>query len=174
MGFGAFRMLGLQLAPQLADAGSATLYRVDPGANYGPLQGLVRARVNTAIIGDHWDDLLRVAGSLVTGAVKPTELFRYLVGGGHPTPVGRALIELGKLDRSGWLATYFDDDLLRRRVGTQKTAKKPATPWPAGSSTARRASCASATAKARRTSCPRSASWSTSACCGTPSTLGGR
>lgn len=30
MGFGAFRMLGLQLSPLLADAGSATLYRVDP------------------------------------------------------------------------------------------------------------------------------------------------
>ncbi len=124
MGFGAFRMLGLQLAPLLADAGSATLYRVDPAADYGPLQGLIRARVNTAIIGDAWDDLLRVAGSLLTGAVKPSELFRYLVGGGRPTPVGRALIELGKLDRSGWLASYFDDELLRRRVMTQKNRQE--------------------------------------------------
>jgi TnpA family transposase len=124
MGFGVFRMLGLQLAPLLADAGGATLYRVDPGADYGPLQGLIRARVNTAIIADHWDDLLRVAGSLLTGAVKPAELLRYVVGGGRPTPVGRALLELGRLDRSGWLATYFDDELLRRRVGTQKNRQE--------------------------------------------------
>jgi len=124
MGFGAFRMLGLQLSPLLADAGSATLYRVDPGADYGPLQGLTRSRVNTAIICDAWDDLLRVAGSLRTGAVKASELFRYLVGGGKPTPVGRALIELGRLDRSAYLATYFDDELLRRRVTTQKNRQE--------------------------------------------------
>jgi TnpA family transposase len=124
MGFGAFRMLGLQLSPLLADAGSATLYRVDPAADYGPLQGLIRARVNTGIICDAWDDLLRVAGSLRTGAVKASELFRYLVGGGKPTPVGRALIELGRLDRSAYLATYFDDELLRRRVLTQKNRQE--------------------------------------------------
>lgn len=124
MGFGVFRMLGLQLAPLLADAGSATLYRVDPGADYGPLQGLIRARVNTQMIGDCWDDLLRIVGSLLTGTVKPAELLRYLVGGGRPTPAGRALLELGKLDRSGWLATYFDDELLRRRVGTQKNRQE--------------------------------------------------
>jgi TnpA family transposase len=124
MGFGAFRMLGLQLSPLLADAGGATLYRVDPGADYGPLQGLIRSRVNTGIITDAWDDLLRVAGSLRTGAVKASELFRYLVGGGKPTPIGRALIELGKLDRSAYLATYFDDELLRRRVLTQKNRQE--------------------------------------------------
>jgi TnpA family transposase len=75
--------------------------------------------VNLGLITDHWDDLLRVAGSLHTGAVKPTELFRYLSGGGTPTPIGRALMELGKLDRSTYLASYFDDELLRRRVNSQ-------------------------------------------------------
>ncbi len=88
------------------------------------MQGLTRSRVNTAIICDAWDDLLRVAGSLRTGAVKASELFRYLVGGGKPTPVGRALIELGRLDRSAYLATYFDDELLRRRVTTQKNRQE--------------------------------------------------
>lgn len=119
MGFGAFRMLGWQFSPRLADAGSATLYRTDPTADYGPLNSLTRNRINLAIIRDRWDDLLRVAGSLLTGAVKPSELFRYLTSGGNPTPIGRALIELGKLDRSAYLATYFDDELLRRRVNTQ-------------------------------------------------------
>ncbi|CAO5235068.1 Tn3 family transposase [Frankia sp. AgKG'84/4] len=119
MGFGIFRLLGWQFSPRLADTGSATLYRADPAAHYGPLNNLIRTRVNTAIITDSWDDLLRVAGSLLTGAVRPAELFRYLTGGGTPTPVGRALIELGRLDRSTYLAGYHDDELLRRRVNTQ-------------------------------------------------------
>lgn len=44
--------------------------------------------------------------------VKTSELFRYLAGGGTPTPIGRALMELGRLDRSIYLASYFDDELL--------------------------------------------------------------
>ncbi|MEV6159872.1 Tn3 family transposase [Nonomuraea sp. NPDC052129] len=75
--------------------------------------------MNTGLIADQWDELLRVAGSLRTGAVRPAELFRYLADGGTPTPIGRALMELGKLDRSAYLASYFDDELLRRRVNTQ-------------------------------------------------------
>jgi TnpA family transposase len=35
MGFGTFRMLGWQFPPRLADAGSATLYRVDPARAMG-------------------------------------------------------------------------------------------------------------------------------------------
>ena len=119
MGFATFRLLGWQFSPRLADAGSATLYRVDPHAFYGPINNLTRARINTRMICESWDDLLRVAGSLRTGAVRPAELFRYFTGGGNPTPIGRALMELGKLDRSADLATFFDDELLRRRVNTQ-------------------------------------------------------
>jgi hypothetical protein len=81
MGFGTFRMLGWQFSPRLADAGSATLYRVDPAARYGPLQNLTRTRINTGLLRERWDDLLRVAGSLLTGAVRPSELFRYLTSG---------------------------------------------------------------------------------------------
>jgi TnpA family transposase len=119
MGFGAFRLLGWQFSPRLADAGSATLYRVDPTAHYGPINNLTRGRINMDMLRERWDDLLRVAGSLLTGAVRPSELFRYLTGGGNPTPIGRALMELGRLDRSAYLAAYFDDELLRRRVNTQ-------------------------------------------------------
>ncbi|MGA5761292.1 hypothetical protein [Nonomuraea bangladeshensis] len=45
-------------------------------------------------------------------AVRAGELFRSFVGGGTPTPIGRALTELGKLDRSTYLASYYDDELL--------------------------------------------------------------
>ncbi|MGW4472485.1 Tn3 family transposase [Nonomuraea sp. NPDC004354] len=119
LAFGVFRLLGWQFSPRLADVGSSTLYRADPAAFYGRLNTMIKTRVNIGLINDHWDDLLRVAGSLQTGAVRPAELFRYLTGGGTPTPIGRALMELGKLDRSVYLASYFNDELLRRRVNTQ-------------------------------------------------------
>ncbi|TDD16518.1 Tn3 family transposase [Nonomuraea diastatica] len=117
--FGIFRLLGFQFSPRLADVGSASLYRADPAAFYDRLDPLIKSRVNLGLINDHWDELLRVAGSLRINAVRPAELFRYFAGGGTPTPIGRALMELGKLDRSTYLASYFDDELLRRRVNTQ-------------------------------------------------------
>jgi TnpA family transposase len=119
MGFGAFRMLGWQFSPRLADPASALLYRPDTASNYGPLEPLLSRRIKRRLIEESWDDLLRIAGSLRTGDLPVSELFRYLAGGGTPTPIGRALMELGRLDRSAFLASYFDNELLRRRINTQ-------------------------------------------------------
>ncbi|TFB74783.1 hypothetical protein E3O21_14475 [Cryobacterium flavum] len=88
--FGLFRLLGYQFSPLLADIGSARFWRTDRTANYGPLNGPARNQINTDLITTHWDDLLRVAGSLATGTVQASELLRVLQGGGRPTPLGRA------------------------------------------------------------------------------------
>lgn len=117
--FGLFRLLGYQFSPRLADIGSARFWRTDRTANYGPLNGLARNQINTDLIIAHWDDLLRVAGSLATGTVKASELLRVLQGGGRPTPLGRAVAELGRISKTLYLLTYLDDDNYRRRILTQ-------------------------------------------------------
>jgi TnpA family transposase len=61
----------------------------------------------------------RVAGSLHSGTIKASEVLRVLAPGGKPTPTGKAIMEIGRLDRSAYLSTYFADELLRRRVNTQ-------------------------------------------------------
>jgi TnpA family transposase len=40
------------------------LYRVDRGADYGPLAPLLRNTIDTAIISEQWDQLVRIAASL--------------------------------------------------------------------------------------------------------------
>ena len=59
--FGLFWLLGYQFSPRLADAGEARLWRIDPKADDGALNGLARNRVNTGLIAQQWDDVLRVA-----------------------------------------------------------------------------------------------------------------
>jgi TnpA family transposase len=117
--FGLFRLLGYQFSPRLADSGSATLYRADAVADYGPLNPLTRDKVNLKQITSHWDDVLRVAGSLHSGTIKASEVLRVLAPGGKPTPTGKAIMEIGRLDRSAYLSSYFTDELLRRRINTQ-------------------------------------------------------
>ncbi|HEV2639032.1 MAG TPA: Tn3 family transposase [Actinocrinis sp.] len=68
---------------------------------------------------NHWDEVLRLAASLRTGTVRASEILRVLSPGGRPTALGRAIMEIGRLDRSAYLAGYFDDELLRRKVNTQ-------------------------------------------------------
>jgi TnpA family transposase len=62
--FGLFRLLGYQFSPRRADAGAARLWRLDPKADYESLQQCSRHRINIRLIAHHWDDQLRVAGSL--------------------------------------------------------------------------------------------------------------
>ena len=57
-------LLGYRFCPRLADLGDTRFYRINPTATYGPLDDIARHRVNTELIARHWDDLLRVAGSL--------------------------------------------------------------------------------------------------------------
>jgi len=63
--FGLFRLLGYQFSPRLADIGDARFWRLDRSARYGPLDEVARHRIDTQLIAAHWDDLLRVAGSLL-------------------------------------------------------------------------------------------------------------
>ena len=117
--FGLFWLLGYQFSPRLADFGESRFWRMDPKADYGPLNGLARQRINVPRIARNWDDLLRVAGSLKMGTVSASELVRGLQGGGRPSTLGRAIGELGRVAKTLYLLNYLDDEAYRRRILTQ-------------------------------------------------------
>ena len=79
--FGIFWLLGFQFSPRIAYIGgpenprntsnsAARFWRVDPKADYSALDKLASHKANTSIIAQHWDDLLRLAGSLKLGLVQ--------------------------------------------------------------------------------------------------------
>ncbi len=117
--FGLFRLLGYRFCPRLADLGGARLWRTDRTADYGPLNSISRHRINTDRIVSHWDDMLRVAGSLASGTVPPDELVRTLQGGGKPTTLGRAVAEYGRIPKTIHLLNVIDDEAYRRQMLVQ-------------------------------------------------------
>jgi TnpA family transposase len=117
--FGLFWLLGFQFSPRLAELGEARFRRIDPKANYGVLNGLARHRVNTALIIQHWDDLLRIAGSLKMGTVRASELIRSLQRGGRASSLGRAIGELGRIPKSLHLLNFIADSNYRRHILNQ-------------------------------------------------------
>jgi len=70
--FALFDLVGLRLSPRIAKLVEKQLWRVHPGTHYRrwPRAGsLLRDRAQVDLIGEHWDDLLRIGGSLKRGHV---------------------------------------------------------------------------------------------------------
>ena len=117
--FGVFHLLGLQFSPRIADIGGARFWRVDGKADYGVLDDLASNKINLKLIAEHWDDLLRLAGSLKLGVVRAAGLIRTLQTNDRPTKLARALQELGRLVKSLYLLRFIDDESYRRRILVQ-------------------------------------------------------
>jgi hypothetical protein len=90
--------------------GGSWFWRIDRQADYGTLNDLARHRVNTERIERHWDDMLRVAGSLKLGTVNASELVRSLLKSDRPSGLTLAIAELG-------LGLQYGTDALFGRVG---------------------------------------------------------
>ena len=84
--FGLFWLLGYQFSPRIAHIGGARYWRIDPVADYGPLNGVARHKINTALIAEHWDDLLRLAVVLSRFSVPSRPSDREAVIGGYLKP----------------------------------------------------------------------------------------
>ena len=117
--FGIFHLLGYQFSPRLADIGGTRFWRVDGKADYGALDELAAQRINVKLIIQHWEDLLRLAGSLKLGTVQAAGLIRTLQTKDRPTKLARALEELGRLIKTLYLLRFIDDEAYRRRILVQ-------------------------------------------------------
>lgn len=87
--------------------------------DYGPLNELSRHVVNTRLIAEHWDDMLRLAGSLKLGKVKATAMMRTLQRAGTLSGLGRAVAEFGRVEKTLYLLAYIQDEAYRRRILVQ-------------------------------------------------------
>jgi TnpA family transposase len=117
--FGLFRLLGYRFSPRLADIGGTRFWRVDPTANYGKLDRISQHRLSLQRIVLQWDDMLRLAGSLLLGRVPATGIMRTLQIGDNPTRLAQAIAEFGRLDKTLHCLNFIDDETQRRSTLTQ-------------------------------------------------------
>lgn len=143
MVFGIFSMLGYRFAPSFADLGDQRFWRADlpdgdardstsdcvsdrQQSDYGLLETIARQKVNLSKVAMQWPDMLRVAGSLVTNQVRAYGLLRMFARGGHPTPLGQAFAEYGRIDKTLHLLSVLDpiDNTYRRTLGRQLSVQE--------------------------------------------------
>ena len=101
-------VLGYRFSPRIADIGGARYWRICPSADYGPLNDIAAHRINAKLIAEHWNDLLRLAGSLKLGVVQATSIMRTLQIGDRPTRLAQAVAELGRIDKTIHALTYIE------------------------------------------------------------------
>ncbi|MEJ7765310.1 MAG: Tn3 family transposase, partial [Acidimicrobiales bacterium] len=107
---------GMRFVIPVADLADHRLWRIDLAANYGPLQGLARNRINTALIISQWDQICRLTASLEARTVTPSAILRSLQRGPNPSSLGRALAELGRVIKTLHVLDYCHDPVYRRAI----------------------------------------------------------
>jgi TnpA family transposase len=117
--FALFDLLGMQFAPRIRDLGDQRLYRFDPGVTYRHLGPLLKGKVRERRVLDHWDDLLRVAGSLKRGHVTASLLIGKLQTSPRRNALTRALQEYGRVAKTLFVLRYLGSEAYRRRIGVQ-------------------------------------------------------
>jgi TnpA family transposase len=113
---GLMRLLGFDYRPQLADLPDAKLWWINTGADYGPLATAARGKIDLGRVRAHWPDLLRLAGSIHTGAVSAHDVLRMLAHGGNPTQLGDALAHYGRIFKTLHVLSYVDQAPYRAQI----------------------------------------------------------
>lgn len=116
--FALFGLLGLRFAPRIRDLASSRLYQPRGVALSLPEGVAVAGRADTRAITEHWDAMLRIAGSLKTGHVSASLLLSKLQAQ-PPRGVVRGLLEYGRLCKTEHGLRYLGDEDYRRRIGAQ-------------------------------------------------------
>ena len=114
--FGLFRLAGYRFSPRIADVGGTRFWRIDPNADYGELNALARQIINLQRITPHWDDFLRLIGSLKMGLVPANGIMRTLQVSDRPTQLALALAEFGRIEKTLHVLNYIDDETRRRAI----------------------------------------------------------
>lgn len=117
--FGLLTLAGFAYAPQLADLPDQKMWRIDRGADYGAFQDAARGRVDLARIERHWEDILRIIGSIHTGAVRAYDVIWMLSRDGRPTPLGDAIAHYGRIAKSLHILRLADEPGYRRQIKSQ-------------------------------------------------------
>jgi TnpA family transposase len=117
--FGLCYLLGYSFMPRIRDLKDQQLYRIDRGTRYGCLDPLFRGGIDTALIQEQWDPLVRVASSLRHRTAPAHVVVQRLAGSAPADRLSKALTMLGRVVKTTYILRYIHEGEIRRRVQLQ-------------------------------------------------------
>jgi len=119
--FAATHFLDISFAPRLKNIGHQCIYSFSSRKTYEKLgyKILPSRTVNQKLIENHWDDILRFMATIKLKKVSASQLFKRLSSYAKDNPLYKAIKEFGRIIKSLFILTYFDDVKLRQRIEKQ-------------------------------------------------------
>jgi len=114
--FGLAYLLGIQLMPRIKKNKVLTMYRPDKEADYENIAEIFGDPIKWKLIQTHLPDMLRVALSIKTGKLTPSDILRKMGSHSRKNKLYYAFRELGRAVRTGFLLQYYHDPELRKTI----------------------------------------------------------
>lgn len=114
--FGLCHLLGFRFAPRLRDIADAKLYSFNKHCEYPLLDNTLRTRINTKIIYDNYEEVLKLAHSIREGKVSASLIMGKLGSYARQNSIATALKEMGRIEKTIFILDYISNEELRRRI----------------------------------------------------------
>jgi TnpA family transposase len=119
--FATTHFLDIAFAPRIKNIYEQKLYAFSAGKTYKK-QGykiLPSRTINQKLIEKHWEDILRFMVTIKLKKVTASQLFKRLSSYAKDNPLYKALKEFGRIIKSLFILTYYDDVILRQSIEKQ-------------------------------------------------------
>jgi TnpA family transposase len=108
-------LMGFNFAPRLRNLPDLKLFCIEKEALYD-LSKLVTGKINTKLIENNYDDVLRIAHSIREKKVTSSLILSKLGSYARQNSLSNALKEMGKIERTLFILNYAADTDFRRRI----------------------------------------------------------
>ncbi|MCX4966912.1 transposase [Streptomyces sp. NBC_00654] len=112
-------LAGVTYTPLLAALPDQKMWRIDRAAGYGAFQDVACGRVDLGRIERNREDIVRIIGSIHTGAVLAYDVTRMLSREGRPTPLGNAIAHYGRIAKALHILRLADEPGCCRQIKGQ-------------------------------------------------------
>ena len=147
-------LLGYRFIPRIRDLPSKRLHVFEPGRVPKPLIGLTGNKIREDVIVRNWPDILRVAATLASGALPPSQLLRKFGAYPRQHELAITLREIGRVERALFIVDWLLDADMQRRANTGLNKGRLITRSRTRSASGARAKSATARARASTTAWP--------------------
>lgn len=119
--FSATHFIDVDFAPRFKNIGKQQIYGFSARRTYKQ-KGytiLPSRTINRKLILKHWDDILRFMATIKSNHTTASQLFKRLSSYAQSNPLYKALKEFGRIIKSKFILTYYDDLELRQQIQKQ-------------------------------------------------------
>ena len=116
--FAVTSLLGYRFVPRIRDLPSKRLHVFEPRRVPKPLTGLTGNKIREDVIVRNWPDMVRVAATLASGTLPPSQLLRKFAAYPRQHELAVTLCEIGRVERTLFIVNWLPGADMQHRANT--------------------------------------------------------